>query len=651
MSLILVSLAILVIGALGSALWGRTRLATIGPLAAALGSAAAFAAGIACFIDGGSLDLALWWDMPLGSFHIGMDPLSTLFVLLISLVGALAAVYGHGYLGRDSGDGKIAMSWCWYNLLMASMLLVVVARDGFLFLTAWEAMSLASFFLVMYDHEKDEVSRAGWIYLVATHIGTAFLLVMFLLLGHAGDMDFSRLAATGSEATFIFAAALIGFGVKAGFTPLHVWLPEAHPAAPSHVSALMSGVMIKTGIYGILRVMTFLGAPVPWWGWVLVATGVISGVAGVLFALAQHDLKRLLAYHSVENIGIIALGLGIGILGITSGNQALAALGLCGGLLHVINHGLFKSLLFMGAGSVLHATGTREIDHMGGLIKRMPVTGAVFLVGAAAISALPPFNGFVSEFLIYSAGFTGMSQGAAAWGGLAAVAGLALIGGLAAACFTKAFGIVFLGEPRTGQAAKAHESNRLMLWPMIMLAVLCAAIGPLAFLAVGLVMPAASQVASDAVTPETLGGLDGFAAGISIMALCMGGLAAFFFFLRGGLLKNRSVQESLTWDCGYAAPNERMQYTASSFARPIVGMFGILLGTRTEIEQPEGLFPAGASLHTHTDDIFVKRAYGPAVMFVRRLAGLFRRLQQGRTNLYILYIVIAILIMLFWNLW
>ncbi|MBU2489690.1 MAG: hypothetical protein KKA60_09890 [Proteobacteria bacterium] len=630
---------------MGTALAGRTRVGRIGPFAAVIGAASSAVACLQFLLKGAGWDLILPWHVPMGSFHIGMDALSALFVLLISLVGALGAIYGRGYLGHDPEKGRVAMSWCWYNLLVASMLLVAVARDGFLFLVAWEVMSLSSFFLVMFDHQKDEVVRAGWIYLVATHIGTAFLLVMFLLLGHDGGLDFARLSASGPVASVVFCAALIGFGTKAGFVPLHVWLPEAHPAAPSHVSALMSGVMIKTGIYGILRVLIFLGEPVSWWGWALVVIGVVSGVTGVLFALAQHDLKRLLAYHSVENIGIIALGLGIGLLGVTAGNPLMATLGFCGGLMHVINHGLFKSLLFLGAGSVLHATGSREMDHMGGLIKRMPVTGATFLVGAAAICALPPLNGFVSEFLIYSAGFTGMSSGTAVWSGLAAIAGLALIGGLALACFTKALGIVFLGEPRSEPAAEAQESPLSMQWPMMALAILCMAAGLAAPWMVRLVMPVAAQLAPAAVNLGAVAASQEMLFRISLASLILISLAGAVFWLRARLLRHRSVRESVTWDCGYAAPSVRMQYTSSSYAQPIVEMFGLVLRTRRELEPPEGLFPTKATLHTHTEDLFVRGAYGPAVRLISRMADRFRWLQQGRINLYILYIVITILLL------
>jgi hydrogenase-4 component B len=650
MLMVLFSLFVFMAGVLSAAVFGRSRAWWIGPLAAVTGGLTASIAGLQGLTCNVPWEFMRSWQIPLGSLHMGMDSLSALFILLIGLLGALSAVYGIGYLGRGNGNGKIAMSWCWYNLLLAAMILVVLARDGFLFLFAWEIMTIASFFLVMFDHEKDEVMRAGWIYLVASHVGTAFLLVLFLLLSHEGSLDFTYLAASGSMRSIVFAFALIGFGVKAGFVPLHIWLPEAHPAAPSHVSALMSGVMIKTGIYGILRIMTLLGAPDAWWGWALVLVGAVSGILGVLFALAQHDLKRLLAYHSVENIGIICLGLGIGILGIFLEHPAMALMGLCGGLMHVVNHGIFKSLLFMGAGSVLHATGSRQIDQMGGLMKKMPVTGAVFLIGSAAISGLPPFNGFISEFLVYMAAFAGVSNGSGVWGGLIAVASLAMIGGLAAACFAKAFGVVFLGEPRTTASDNAHEAPPVMLWPMVVLAVFCLAIGLAAPVMIRLVLPVAIQIAPHETNNVALGMASGILTRISLAALFLIILTACFAWVRSGLLARRSVRRGVTWDCGYAFPTARMQYTASSFAQPIIGMFKLMLRPRLDLHPPVGLFPENAGLHTHTDDIFVQRLFAPVVRAISFLADGFHRLQPGQTHLYVAYIVITILAVLAWNL-
>src|SRR5437762_13470823 len=364
------------------------------------------------------------------------------------------------------------------------MALVVAAHDGLLFLLAWEIMALAPFFLVIFDDRQESVRHAAWTYLAATRIGTAFLLVLFVLLGGlAGSSDFDAyraiLLADPGLASVAFVLALIGFGSKAGIVPAHVWLPEAHPVAPSHASALMSGAMIKIGIYGLVRILTLLGTPQPWWGWPLIAIGASSGVLGVLFALAQHDLKRLLAYSSVENIGIVLLGIGLGVLGLATGIPALAVIGFAAGLLHILNHSIFKGLLFLGAGAVQQGAHSLELETLGGLLKRMPWTGTAFLIGAAAIVGLPPLNGFVSEFLVFYAGFAAVMDPAAsiALAGLMAIVAMGLIGGLAAACFAKAFGIVFLGSPRTAKAEKADEAAPAMRAAMAGLAPLCVAVG------------------------------------------------------------------------------------------------------------------------------------------------------------------------------
>ena len=596
------------------------------------------------------------WQVPLGSFFVQLDALSAFFLLPILGLATVAALYGGEYLMAYRSRKNLGAAWFFFNLLVASMVMVALAQNGVLFLLAWEIMSLASFFLVTFENEQESVRQAGWTYLVATHLGTAFLLVLFLLLGRqAGSLDFDRfLAASGSIAPMAgvaFSLALIGFGTKAGFMPLHVWLPEAHPAAPSHVSALMSGVMIKTGIYGLLRTLTFLGPPASWWGWVLIGIGLVSGLGGVLFALAQHDLKRLLAYHSVENIGIIALGLGVGVLGLALHQPALAVLGLAGGLLHVLNHALFKGLLFLGAGAVIHATGTRDIEHLGGLIRRMPWTAAMFFTGSVAICGLPPLNGFVSEFLIYVGAFTGLGlSGVSVWG-TATIAGLAMIGGLAAACFTKAFGIVFLGEPRTHQA-HVHEAGWAMLAPMAVLALGCVAVGFLAPQVVAAMKPVIGTV-TGLGNAAIEGGLFlaieplrwiVLASGIFVLIL---GLLA---WLRHRLLSGREVSLSGTWDCGYARPTARMQYTASSFAQPLTNMFGFLLRTRRRFEAPDGFFPAHAALHTETDDLFQENLFRPAFRGIERLLLWCHWLQQGRVQLYILYVAVTLLVLLVWNL-
>ncbi len=659
MSFLFVSLLLLLAGGFGALASRNARTATC------LGVTAAVAGCVTGLIPAVSIAFGLSpteayraeWNVPFGSFSVAIDPLSAFFLIPTFLLCALAAVYGSGYLLAYREKKSLGSSWFFFNLLAASMALVITARNGVLFLMAWEVMALASFFLVTFEDEMENVREAGWIYLVATHIGTAFLLVFFILLGNgAGSLDFDKfpVAAGPSMAGLLFVLALIGFGAKAGFMPMHVWLPEAHPAAPSHVSAVMSGVMIKTGIYGILRTMTFLGPPPAWWGWLMIGVGLSSGILGVLFALAQHDLKRLLAYHSVENIGIITLGCGVGLLGISSGSTTMIVFGFGGALLHVVNHALFKGLLFLGAGAVLHAAGTREMDHLGGLIKRMPWTGATFLTGAAAISGLPPLNGFVSEFLIYLGAFRGsVSFGfISAVPCLAVIAGLALIGGLAAACFAKAFGIVFLGEPRSHHAEHAHEAGPAMLLPMLALAGGCLAVGLAGPWIISMLSPVVAQVGR--LRTEQVGQGADFAA--SMLASVVGVTAALLLLVvalvtvRKTLLAGRETAQSPTWDCGYIAPSPRMQYTASSFAQPLTHLFGLFLQSRRVGSPLRGLFPNEVTFASETPDLFREWMFRPLFSAVSRTMAGAKCLQQGRVQLYVLYIVVTLLALMLWKL-
>ncbi len=606
--------------------------------------------------------LRIAWSMPGGSLSFGLDGLSAFFCLPILLISPLAALYGCGYLAHEKKSlGSILF---FFNALAASMLLLMAARNGLLFLVVWEIMAISSFFLVVFDDEHAHVREAGWTYLVATHIGTAALLVFFALLGRqTGSLDFDAMATVETQnlaslppgmANILFALAVVGFGSKAGFIPLHVWLPEAHPAAPSHISALMSGVMIKTGIYGLLRALTLLGSPTETWGWTLVVIGLVSGVLGVAFALAQHDLKRLLAYHSVENIGIIALGIGAGLLGLAWNQPILVVLGFGGGILHVLNHAVFKSLLFLGAGAVVHSTHTRDIDHLGGLIKSMKWTGVTFLVASAAISGLPPFNGFVSEFLIYMSGFSGVRADASHTVLLAIGigGGLALIGGLAAACFAKAFGIVFLGEPRSSHAAEAREVGPTMRWPMAVLAAICLGIGLLAPLALKMVLPAV-QVMADARSVDISGvltaGVMGGLSGITYAAAGLLALAAVLFFIRRRLPRGREETATGTWDCGYARPTARMQYTASSFAQPLTDLFQIFLRTHRRGNAVHGFFPGEATFGTETPDAARERLFAPLFRAIDRCVAPIRRMQHGRVHEYLLYIAIVLVLLLIWK--
>jgi formate hydrogenlyase subunit 3/multisubunit Na+/H+ antiporter MnhD subunit len=603
-------------------------------------------------LSGTTESLRLDWSVSYGAFFVELDAIAAFFLIPIFGLSGLAALYGSAYL---SGKSRLlGPPWFFFNLLVASMALVVLARNGVLFLVAWEVMALASFFLVTLEDEREAVRHAGWTYLIATHLGTAFLLVLFGLMGReAGSLDFDQFGPSRWASAF-FLLALIGFGTKAGVWPLHVWLPEAHPAAPSHVSAIMSGVMIKTGVYGLVRVLTLLGPPPLWWGWLLIALGGISGVLGVAFALAQHDLKRLLAYHSVENIGIIVLGIGVGVVGMSVGMPAVAVAGFAGGLLHVLNHALFKGLLFLGAGSVLHRTKTHEIEHLGGLLKRMPWTGVTFLVGAVAICGLPPLNGFVSEFLIYLGALAGtvFAGGEGALPLVGVIVALASIGGLAAACFAKAFGIVFLGEPRTEAAQNAQESPGAMRFPMVVLALSCllvALFAPLVLEALAPMLYAITGFPAMTIAVSMRGASQVLTmivfAGLGVLVLSGG-----ILLWRRWLLSRSRVTEAVTWDCGYAQPTARMQYTASSFAQPITEMIAPVLRTKTDSDLPQKFFPTGAWLKTETPDVARERLYMPLFVAVCRGLERWRWLQHGQLQLYVLYIALALLVLLLWKL-
>jgi len=589
------------------------------------------------------------WSMPLGEPHVALDALSAFFLLCVFVVSGLAAFYAWGYLESYVGKRRLGPALALFNLLIASMAGLVIARDGILFLVTWEVMSFASFFLVIFENEREDVRRAGMTYLIASQFGVVFLFVLFAVLGQsAGSYDFDRFAAAGGLAHACFALAVVGFGVKAGFWPLHIWLPDAHPAAPSHVSALMSGVMIKIAIYGLLRTLTFLGPPAAWWSTVLLFLGAASGLTGVVHALAQRDLKRRLAYSSVENMGLIALGIGLGLLGQSHGNALVSLFGYSGALLHVLNHGLMKGLLFQAAGSVIHGTGTQSIESLGGLYRRMPTTGSSFLVGCIAICGLPPLNGFVGEWLIYVGAFrAAMSLPAAgAVSALVAIPLLALIGGLAAACFVTTFGTVFLGEPRT-KLPRVNEAGFAMRGAMRVGALLCVAIGLWPVGAFRLVLPAA-QLAGR-ISPFVTG-TSGPLLAISRVAFVLGLLIAALAFLRSALLRRREVKQGVTWACGYPAPSPRMQYTASSFAQPLLATFAPIVHVRTRQHGPSGYFPASAHYEEHIADVAGERLLIPGTRRVVRAFSQLRVIQQGRVQLYVIYIVATLVVLLFWQL-
>jgi hydrogenase-4 component B len=640
------SLATLLAAALciaASGLPGRQRAATA---LHGIGSLAGLA-GLLLHAGGGAasetLDLGA---LPVGRASFALDGLSALFLLPILLVSALGSLYGASYWReREHPQGGRRLR-LWWGVMTASMMAVVLARDAVLFLLAWELMALAAYFLIGTEEERPEVRRAAFVYLVATHAGTLCLIGFFALLGHAQG-SFALWPTLPSEAasalpTALFALGIAGFGLKAGLMPLHVWLPGAHANAPSHVSALLSGVLLKTGVYGIVRVCGLLPAPPLWWGGALLGMGALSGVLGIALAMAQGDLKRLLAYSSIENIGIVAIGVGLASLGRSLGHTELVVLGLGGALLHVLNHSLMKPLLFFAAGGVLHATGTRQISALGGLAAAMPRSFALFVVGALAICGLPPLNGFASELLLYlgllrAAGLAG----APAWAGLAAPA-LAMIGALALASFVKLIGIAFCGAPRGEAAAHAHDPDRGMLGPMLALAVGCVLLGLLPGAAFPLL-----QRAVAAWEPATGGGA--LAALVPLAQLSAGGLlliaavAALAAFVRRR--RPRRAAE-VTWDCGFARPTPRMQYVEASFSELLVGLFDWFVRSRRAGPALREPFPAPARFESQVPEPILDRLLLPALGAADRVLSRVRVLQRGPVQMYLLYVLLTVVILL-----
>jgi hydrogenase-4 component B len=637
--------------------WSRAATA-LGAGGAIVGCLVGLVPVLRVLLSGTPESLCLAWDASHGTFRVGVDALGAFFLLPVLGLSALAAVYGGNYLLAYRHEKSLGSPWFFFNVFVAGMVLVVIAQTALLFLIAWEVMSVAAYFLVTFEQEKFEVRQAGWIYLIATHLGVAFLFLAFVLLGrNAESLDFEAFRAMPVLAPawsgLIFVLALIGFGAKAGFVPFHVWLPDAHPAAPSHVSALMSGVMIKMGLYGLLRVVTFLGVPAPWWGVTLAGLGLLTGLVGIALALYQRDVKRVLAYSSIENMGLIGLALGVGLWGWASGLAAVAVLGMTAGLLHIWNHALMKGLMFFAAGSVLHGTGSKDMEKLGGLLKRMPWTGSILMVGAVAIAALPPLNGFVSKWLMYlsllKCGFTASDSRSLM--ALFAVGLLAFIGGLGAITFVRLTGIVLLGSPRSEVARHAQESSPWMLGPMVVLLALClvAAVVPetvadlLTEPLTQLLGPAAGPVgweleASDAPL-YVIGNLNAW-------TLIAFGIVA---LLLAALWRRAARAEGSTWGCGYIQPTERIQYTGRSFAELFAEhLLPRFLRPHTTRHAPRGLFPSKSDFQATTPDPITVKVYEP---FFRRWAERFARLrilQQGQINAYLLYIVLVVVLALAW---
>ncbi|MBP7864720.1 MAG: oxidoreductase [Acidobacteria bacterium] len=652
MHIYLAGVAIVVAGGALSLLAPSRRRMAVTALGAALGGALQLYAAVRVLAGIDVPGVLLRLSPPLGAVRLHLDPLAAFFTAVFALGGIWGTLYGVGYLrpGPGAEPGPKAHG-LFLSLLLASMSLLTVIQHAVAFFAVWEIMSLASFFLVTYEDERPETVSAGLYYLAAMQAGALCLATALagtaLRAGSADFADFGRAMGHGDAFTVtFFFLFLAGFGTKAGFVPLHTWLPRAHPAAPSHVSGMMSGIMIKTGIFGLLRVVLWMDRPPAALGYVVLAVGAVSALAGVAHAIAQHDLKRLLAYHSVENIGIIGLGLGAGMLGLAFDSPTLAALGFAGGLLHVLNHSLFKGLLFYGAGAVYRATHTRDLEKLGGLAKRMRVTGALFLVGCAAICGLPPFNGFVSEFLVYLGLLSGAARGpfTLSFALVLSTACLAMVGVMAVLCFTKVYGVVFQGMPRTPEADHAREVSLLMRVPMAVLAALCLGVGLFPQYALRAVeQPVRLLARLDPGAP--LPGLKGMTT-VSTVMLAFVGLAAAVLLLRALLVARGPHAEARTWDCGYRAGNPRMQYTASSFAGAFLDLARPFVRVRRHEKAPEGLFPKAARFETHPADTVEDLAVNPALRGIDRLAGAFAWIQSGSTQRYLLYGILFLIVAL-----
>jgi formate hydrogenlyase subunit 3/multisubunit Na+/H+ antiporter MnhD subunit len=605
--------------------------------------------------------------IPVLSFEIALDRLSAFFVLGLCLLVLCVSIYSIGYVSHYYGKRSVGLFNFLYSTFIISMFLVMTAGNAVFFFVAWEAMAVLSYYLVVYESEQVEKQTAGTLYIVMTHIGTAFLMIAFLIMySYTGSFDLSGSSAAIPESArnTLFLLFLLGFGVKAGVIPVHIWLPYAHPAAPGNVSALMSGIMIKTAVYGLLRfVLVYLGVEKTWWGVTLLVVGMASAVLGVAYAFVENNIKKLLAFSSIENIGIIFMGMGIAFISFAQKNSAIGALALAASLFHTFNHTLFKGGLFLGAGSIHYSTHTINMEQLGGLIKKMPVTAVFMLGGALSISALVPFNGFASEWLTLQSLFGCIVPGNAALNitAIVAVAALGIAGAMAAACFVKLYGISFLGLGRTEHAEQAKEVPVVMNIGMGILIGLCLAVGlfPALFLKLtdSLVVELAGQsVIGQLKGPFLVAGSALEATGnavspfVILVSLAVLILAALFVLrLVGGKYIERKYG---TWDCGFEALNARMQYTATGFAKPVEIVFRMLFRPSRElrVEGEHPYHPESMEYKVSTEPIFEKYIYVPVLQLIQALSKKVKyAVQTGSVHMYLLYIFAAVLALLLYN--
>jgi hydrogenase-4 component B len=664
-----ISLLLFTAGAFGALVSDKKdRLSNLlGNILAIIASIFGIISSLSVLIFDSAFSYSLSSSLPLLSISLSIDRLSAFFIFIISLIALLASVYGVGYAKHYYKQYSLGALGFFYNFFILEMMLVVSSSNTMFFLIVWEMMSLTSYFLVVYENREKENIKAGSLYFIMTHIGTAFIMLAFLLIyKYTGSFDYTIIKQNienvpPSAKDAIFFLALIGFGTKAGIIPFHIWLPKAHPAAPSHVSALMSGVMIKTGIYMLIRIfMDIMPAVQLWWGVVVLIIGCVSSVLGVLYALTEHDIKKLLAYHSIENIGIILLGFGSSLIFWSLKMEPFAIIALIAALFHTLNHAVFKALLFLGAGSVISQTHTRNIENYGGLIKCMPQTALFFLIGSMAISALPPFNGFFSEWMTFQSLFTGIGtlNTGVQWVFIFAAGSLAITGGLAAACFVKAFGTTFLARPRSEEARLSKETGVSPRIGMGALSLLCLIIGEFSGSVVKIISDVVHGLgifnASDipfSLSISSFKYTDGFASvSTPLIFFSLVLVVLLTFIIVQIFTKNRKVTIGRTWDCGTDL-NGRMEITATGFSRSIITIFkGILRPSKQNVieyrEKSMPYFQKTNTVKLGVKDIYYTYFYHPAHAFVLKISGYVKKIQSGNTNAYVLYIFLILVALL-----
>ena len=592
-----------------------------------------------------------------GVVPLRIDALSGWFILIINLIFTTGTLYGFSYLKRyRNRSNSLTLHSIMLLLQHASVISLCAIQNSFVFLIFWEILALTSFVLIIFENENPVTIKAGINYLIQSHFSVIFLMIGFLwVINKTGSYDFQSITAytvtiPGTASLILFLCFFAAFAIKAGFIPFHTWLPYAHPAAPSHVSGMMSGVIIKIGIYGILRMLLLIHTDFTMVGYLILIVSVLSGLYGVMLAIIQHNLKKLLAYHSIENIGIIGIGIGLGCIGTGSGNLTLATLGFAGALLHTLNHALFKSLLFYTAGNIYQATHTMEIEKLGGLIKRMPQTAILFLIAAIAICGLPPFNGFISEFILYTGLYNWLSNGSL-FSLLAAIfstIGLVSIGGLALICFTKAFGIIFLGTERQTLPDSCKEVPFLQLLPTYLLTAMIVMIGIFPMQFVHLLGSPLLLFTGNAIwkTFPSQNGVFDVMQSISRATWILISLITVIYVVRRFFLVRIKTSQSATWGCGYVAPTYKQQYTASSFVRSYSKLFAPVLLVEKEEESIQSVFPGNSKYYTHTYDKLEKGIIDKILRLNKNFMGRFIFLNNGKLQFYILYGILFIVTVL-----